>query len=453
ALRNNLDIAIERYNPDVREKETMVEEAVFDPSLSLELTNNDSVTRRASRLTGVGDKDIQRTVDLDVNFKQKLLTGATYELKFTNERLRTNSTQAIINPYYKSDIRLSITQPLLKNLGRDVNLSRIIISKNNESISENQLRSRIINVISDVQRAYWDLFLAREELDVRRLSLRLAKDLLDRNRAKVEVGILAPIEVIQAEAGVASREEGVILAEKTVADTEDNLKKITGLKNNWDVSIIPVDKPSIIKVKVEPKEMFTAAIENRPDYIQAKTEIINKGINKRLFENQKLPDLNLLGSIGLNGLDKDYGSNLERVKTTDYYAWEVGLNLSIPIGNRAAKGNYMKAKIEEEKARVELSNIEQTITVEVREAIRAVEAALKRIDATRSARVLAEKKLDAEEKKFAVGMSTSHDILTFQEELATAISNEKKAVIDYNKSLVNLERVAGITLKKLKVES
>jgi outer membrane protein TolC len=447
ALENNLDIKIERLNPDIRKTETEKERAIFDPVFMADFSNAVSRTPAFSELQGA-PKIEEKVFDFDFGVKQKFSTGAISELKFVNERVWSNSRFLTINPYYKSDLTLTVTQPLFKNFGTDVNLLRIRIAENNEKISRDQLKAKIIDIITNVKRAYWNLLLSIEELEVRRFSLNLAKDLLERNRKKFEVGIIAQIEIIEAEAGVASREEAVLVAEKAVKDAEDLLKRITGLTKDWEIVLAITDKPIISKEKKQLDESIKNALERRPDYLQAVKDLKNKEINMRFTKNQTLPNLSFVGGIGLNGLNSDYGSNLDKLKSGDFYSYQVGLSLEIPIGNRSAKNDYLKAKLEEEKARLTLKNLEEAITFEIREALREIDTTLKRIDASKVARILAEKKLEAEEKRFNVGMSTSHDILFFQEELASALRNEKKAMIDHNNSLINLEKVTGTAIER-----
>lgn len=447
ALENNLDIRIERYNPHIQKTETEKERAIFDPVFMVDSSN--SVLRVPTSSEPQGAREMEQEVfDFNLGFKKRFSTGAYSELKFTNERVWSNSRFLTVNPSYKSQATLTLTQPFFKNFGPDVNLSRIRIAENNEEISRDQLRGRIVEVITNTQKAYWNLVLSIDELEVRRLSFRLAKDLLEKNRKRVDVGVLAPIEIIEAEVGVASREEAVLVTEKAVKDAEDALRKITGLTQDWEGHIVPTDKPSVTQERLSFYEAIERAFKNRYDYLMTMKELKNKEIYLRFTKNQTFPNLAFIGTIGLNGLDRDYSSNLEGLKSGDFYSWRLGLTLEIPLRNRAAKTEYLKARLEEEKTKVSLRNLEEAITLEIREALREIDTTLKRIDATRVARVLAEKRLEAEDKRFNVGMSTSHDILIFQEELANALRNEKKALIDHNNALINLEKVTGTAIEE-----
>jgi outer membrane protein TolC len=363
---------------------------------------------------------------------------------------------------------------LLKNFGRDINIAKIKIAKNNMDISLEEFKKRVIDIIYDVQKTYWELVYSIRDLKVKKKSLELAKDLLRRNKIQVEVGTLAPIEVIQAEAEVASREEGIIIAENRIKNIKDELIKklnISEYPDMWSIDIIPTDSPEFLPKKINLGEALKKAFENRPDYMQAKKELDNKKISYKVAKNALLPIIDFYGSLGLNGLSGravpvktvggeiqfspfggSYGKNLDRLTSNNYYEWQVGINIEFPFGNREAKSEYAKRSIDVKKSLTNIKNVEQKIILDVRKAVREIGKNIKRVKATRIARELAEQRLKNEEKKFSVGMSTTHDILLYQRDLTEAESNENRALIDYNISLLNLERVKGTTLSLYNIE-
>jgi len=219
ALNNNLDIKLARYNPQIGEKEILKEMAEFDPIASVQVTNQKSITSGTSLLSGAGEGDFfdrfprwddklrLESLDFNAGVSKKLLTGGECNLALTNNRFETNSIFQFYDSTYQSDLVLSVQQPLLKGFGADVTKSRIRVASNNQSISTYQLKRRLLDVVSEVQERYWDLSFSMENLDVQKESLNLAQDLLKRNTALVDVGKLASIEILQAEVGVASREE------------------------------------------------------------------------------------------------------------------------------------------------------------------------------------------------------------------------------------------------------
>jgi outer membrane protein TolC len=230
AVKNNLDIAIAGYNPRIKVEDIVIAKAVFDPTFSLTLDANRTVSPTATTLAGATVNTVENR-DVNASLVQKLPFGASYTLSMTNNRFDTNSKFAQpanggINPSYKSFVTLSITQDLLKNFGVDVNMAPIKIARNNQAISVTQLRQQANQVITDVHNAYWSLVFAIENLEVQNRSLRLARELEELNKARVRAGVAAPVEVTQAEAQAAARIQDVIVAEKAIKDAEDQLKLI-----------------------------------------------------------------------------------------------------------------------------------------------------------------------------------------------------------------------------------
>jgi len=453
ALANNLDIRIERLQPQIAETDVEAQKSVFDPSVTAE--GSKSVSRRqtetvtAPLFTGAFEP-FQDNIDVGAGIQKKFSTGAIARLEFLNNRLKSNSAVQRFDPSYTGDLGISLTQPLLKDFGREFNLGQIVIAKNNKEISDFQFRKRVIDVISAVRAAYWDLVRAIENLDVAEQSVRQAQELLEINKAKVEVGQLAPIDVIEAEAGVAAREEAVILAEDAIHDVEDLLRALlhSGGRTVWlGLPIIPKDRPFDARFSFALTPSVHTALENRPDYLQVKTDLENRLIGLKLAKNQVLPRVDLVASAGVNGLGETYGDTLEELDG-DYYDLRIGLRFEYPLGNRAAKSQVVRRRLERRQVELRLGDLEKNISLEVREAIRQVDTDFKRIKTTRVSRRLAEKKLEAEQAKFEVGISTTKDVLDFQIDLAVARSREVEALIDYNKSLVRLYQVLGTTLEE-----
>jgi outer membrane protein TolC len=451
ALSNNIDIRVERLQPQIAETDIEAEESVFDPSVKTEIS--EGASRRQSEiaifLTGA-DEPFQNTVEIDAGVQKKLSTGATAQLELENRRLSSNSFIQRFNPSWATGVRLSVSQPLLKDFGRDFNLGRIAIAKNNKHISDIQFKKRAIDVITLVKQTYWDLLLAIELLDVAQQSLGLAQELLEINKAKVEVGQLAPIDAVEAEAGVATREEAVILAQDTIHDLEDRLRSLLDIDadSSWLTrTIIPIDRPSDSQYPFSLRREVKIALKNRPDYLQAKADLENRLINLKLAKNQVWPRIDLVASAGLTGLGALYEDSLEEIDG-DFYDLRIGLRFEYPLGNRAAKSQLVRRKLERQQLELTIGDLERNITLEVREAIRQVGTDFKRIKTTRVARRLAEKKLEAEQAKFEVGISTTKDVLDFQIDLAVARSRESRALIDYNKSLVTLHQSLGTTIEE-----
>jgi outer membrane protein TolC len=448
ALTNNLDVAVEGYNPLVREQELIRERAVYDPDALLEVQRIDN--RQPARFTfsGVG-LDVW---DFDTGVRQRLPTGGTYELRLNNEYANTINRA---NDGYSSRVLLTLTQPLLRNFGFDANLTNIRIATNNQSISREQLRLRVSDVVTQVQNAYFDLIFTLENLEVQRRSLRLAQELVALNRSRVRAGVAAPVEVTQAEAQEAARLQDVILAEKAVRDAEDALKVVLNLpatSSAWDTVIQPVDAATFEAVGVNLEEAVHTALENRYEMRSAKLDIDNRDLTVRLSRNQLLPDLALTGSLGLGGFGTNYGSAFGEAVSSEFTSYTVGVQLTVPIGNRAAQANYLRSKLLSDQAKTSLRQLELLITQQVREAVRRVEADARRVEANRAARVLAEEQLRVEQRRLEAGVTTTFNVLSFQRDLAQAQANEIRAITDYNKSLANLDQVRAVVLERYNIE-
>ncbi len=450
ALRNNLDIAIEGFNPKLREQDLTNEKAVFDPSAFLEFARSDNRAPSSSIFNLV--RSLANRWDYNVGLKQKLPTGGTYELRFDNEYLETNSLS--IQDGFISKLELTLTQPLLKNFGFEATETNIRIASNNQSISREQLRLRVSDIVVQVQNAYVELAFAIENLEVQRRSLRLAQDLVTLNKARVRAGVAAPVEVTQAEAQEAARVQDVILAEKALRDAEDILKVILNLpvSGGWDQELRPTYSLTFQPISVNLEESIQKALESRYEYKSAKLDIDNKELSVRLTRNQVLPDLALTGSVGANGFGGTYGSNLSELGSGDFISYSVGVILTVPLGNRGPQASYIKAKLTADQARTSLKNLELQIIQQVREGVRRVEADAKRVDANRAARVLAEEQLRVEQRRLEAGVTTTFNVLSFQRDLSEAQANEIRAIADYYRSLANLEKVRGTVLEANRIE-
>jgi len=473
-LQNNLDIAVERMHPKINEESITFENSLFDPTLFSDVSIGKDVTPSASAFASP-DVTKEENINFSIGVKQRLKAGTSYELKFDSLRNITNSTFSGLDPQFNSSIDLDFTQPLLKDFGTDLNTREIKIATNNRDISQHEFKSLVILSISDVQNIYWDLVFKRDDLKVKKQSLDLAKDLENRVRIQVDVGVLAPLEILQAQSEVASREEAVIITENEIKDLEDQLKTKLNFPpdaEEWNSTLVPADSPSFTAEVFQLQEFLNTALENRPEMEALRLELDNEQIDVTYKENQIYPTIDLVASFGLNGISGDavpvtsqssgttqttrfggnYERSLSRTLSGDTYSYDIGLKFEYPIGNRSAKSSLTTSKLEVEKTLIEIKNQEQRITLEVKEAVREIQTNIKRVNVTRVSKKLAEEKMRAEEKKFEVGLSTSFKVLEFQKDLTEEQSKEIKAIIDYTKSIVNLYRVAGIALEKNNLE-
>jgi outer membrane protein TolC len=465
ALQSNLDISISRQTKESRIFDITVEQAKFDPTLSV----NGQYNRQVSPLnrpvfggTGGSLTDIQtfdqRNSSVTVDATQNLITGGNVDLNYSPARTNVNQNVAtgfLFNPAYTGGLALTLTQPLLRNAGIDITKTFIKVAQNNATVEQHVFRDRVLTVLATVEQTYWELVFANENLKVAQAALKAAEELLATNRAKTKAGVMSIVDVLQAEAAVASRVEQVLVAEKSIRDQEDQLRRLLNPGEEdlrQDVRLTPTDAPVVVLEPLSLQEAIDTAIEQRPEIVQAKKNLESGELNKQFARNQLLPTLSFQGTMGMAGLGKDYGDSVNKNFGGDFYNYGAGLVLSYPLGNRSAVSTYNKRELEFKNAEASLVSVRQQIIVGVREAVRRVQTDFKRIETTRSARIMAEKQLQAEQERLRVGLSTTRFVLDFQRDLATAQGNELRATVDYNKSLSNLARHKATTLDRYNLQ-
>jgi outer membrane protein TolC len=381
----------------------------------------------------------------------------------------------MINPRYGSTLSFQITQPLLKDFGFKVTKKAILVARNNRSISENTLKSTLLATIFAVEEAYWNLVYSIENLKVKQQSLELAQQLWLKNKKEMEVGTLAPVEILSAQAEVATREADILQAEAEVRNAQDSLRTILNIQSQEKSGleqIAPKDQPIFEKREINLEETIQATLASRPELESSRLEIANSEFELSYARNQLLPGLNFRASYwspGISGSQLLYKDNdplteivigvipggarnaIKDALNLKYRNWELSLSLNLPLNTFFSRAAYVQARLNSDQARLKLKNQEQQILLEVGNASRAVETDYQRVVAYRVARELAEKKLEAEEKKMKVGLTTNYQILQFQRDLANARSAELRAIIDYNLSLARLDKVTGTSLERTEV--
>lgn len=471
AMENNLGVAIEVLNPELADISVSMANEKFLPNLSFSYNKRDTNNASYSFLDAA-DKVSTLYNKYSASISQIIPTGGTFSVVLEGDKTDTNRKFQTINPRLENRLTFNFNQPLLKNFGFKMNRREIIVAQNNRDISEENFKRALQDTIYSVEEAYWNLVYSIEFLKVRMQSLQLAQDLLEKNKRAVEVGILAPIEILSAKEQVATREADILEAEAVVKNNEDLLKTIINLASEDEeadlVKIIPKDTPTYEKKEVNLGETLLLAMENRPDLNATRIDLKNKEINLSYSRNQLLPDLSLQASYWSPGMTGDQilyenddalrgkvigtvpGSPWDGLKDAlnfKYKNWSVGLTLSIPLNSVFSRAAYAQARLNLEQSMLRLKNQEQQLFLDIKNAVRAVQTNYKRVQSYKIARELAEKKLEAEEEKLRVGLSTNYFVLQYQRDLATAQTQELKAIIDYNLSLARLDRATGVSLK------
>ncbi|MFQ6069163.1 MAG: TolC family protein [Candidatus Aminicenantales bacterium] len=474
ALKNNLSVVIESFNPVIADYGLTRAREVFMPRLEFSYSSQKTQNPPYWWIEGA-DTVRTRYSNFNASLVQQIPSGGSLSLSLSGYKSNTNQSFQLLNPRYGSTLQFDFTQPLLRNFGARISRKDIIIARNNKDISDYNFKALLLDTIYSVQEAYWSLVYARENLKVKEYSLKLARNLLEKNRKEVELGKLAPIEILNAESEVASREADVIQAMSQVRRSADSLRAILNLEKEHKgrAKIIPLDRPEFTKKEVSLDEALKIVAERRPELLAASVDVDSKELNLAVAKNRMLPQLDLnfsYWSPGISGdrllylndnpftgiiVGKEDGSAFDSVRDTFrflYSNWTLSLSLSLPLSSLTTRAEYGQAQLELKQSLARKERLAQDVMLEVRNAVRDIEANAKRVEAYRMARELAEKTLKAEEKKLEVGLSTNYFVLQYQEKLANARSMELKALVDYNLSLAALEKAVGTSLEKRNIK-
>ena len=468
ALEQNLDIRVQRLSPLIQDISILDARSAWAPTFSTTLQNNSQVSPSTSQLSG-GLKQINTdTLQNAVGITQLTPWGGNYSVNWDGNRQSTSSFFTSFNPALRSTVSVQYVQPLLRNLKIDNVRQRLQISRTNRDISDIQLRDTITSTLRQVKNAYWELSAAIATFAVQQQSLELAEESLRNNRTRVEVGTMAPIDIVEAEAEVARNEEAVIVAEALIEENEDVLRTLImepSAPNFWSVRLEPSDTARLHAGEIDIDAAVANALSQRTDITQIRRNLDNADTNIRYYENQRLPDLNfqmnysataaggtkltregMFGGDVIGRTESSFGSVMRSALVSDFPTWTFAMTLSYPLGTSTADANLARSRLERTQTEVRIRTAELRAAQEVRRAGRNVNTNIKRVDATRVARQLAEDRLEAEQKKFNVGMSTSFLVFQAQRDLADARNSELGAVLDYNQAFVDFEAVQEISL-------
>jgi outer membrane protein TolC len=466
ALQQNLGIQIERLNPQLQDYTIAQALANYTPLLGGGFNWRNQDSPPSSFLSGSSTTITDENFGFQTQYAQLFPWGTNAAVSFDSSRATTNNIFNSFNPTLTGNLDLTITQPLLRNFRYDTVKQQIAVGRKNREIADVDLQQSIALTTRTVKNAYWDYVFSINSLQVARQSLDLAQESLRNTRSRVEIGTLAPIDIVQAESEVASREEAVILAEAAIGQSEDQLRAIIfdpKTPDFWTMQLQPTDTAPFQLQAVDVLAAVSRALAERTDLISARKRLEITDYNLKYFKNQTLPNLDLrfdYNSTGLGGTQlirdpdspifpppvigeaqRTYGDLLGDVFSNAFPTYAVSLNVTYPIGRSNADASLARTKIEKSQSDISLRQLELQVTQQVRDAARQLVANSKRVNATTSARVLAERRLEAEEKKFEAGMSTSFEVFQAQRDLSQARSNELRAVLDYNKSQVDFETV------------
>jgi outer membrane protein len=442
AVEKNLDVRAELYNPAQFEADVNRNKSIYD------MVFNTETTYTHSSNAGQSSGDTSSFL-LDSDLTQLFWTGATGSVFFYNNSQRNNSQRndstSSLKDYWQSSLGVKISQPLLKNLGRENTEININVSRLSKFASIEHFNTTLLNTVTQVRTEYYKLYTLREELEVKKVSLELARKILSETKARVAAGVLPAMEILNAEFGLTSREKDLIDAEKAVSDQVDVLHLLLQIPGNGD--LLTLDRPRREQYQASEDEALKRAM-SRPAIKEQKRNLEISELQTRVFNNRIKPDLSINASAYLTGLDRTYSRDLEKIGSLDTPAWSIGLLFSYPIGNNAAENDYRKSRLKSEQIAVQIRSLEESAANEVKSAIRGITSGYKQIDVADRGRAFAEERLRAFIRKNEVGLATTKDVLDVENDLATAKNNQITAVVNYDNAITRLWLVTGELLER-----
>jgi len=435
-FERNLDLKVELYNPALAEADIRRSLGIYDPLLTLGAGYDRSNNTNTINFTPVKFDQYQ----VNAGVSQLLPTGAVVGATASSSKVSGATS------YYTSGVTLSVTQPLLKNFGRENTELEIAVSRYSKEGGVERFRTRLSDTVAQIRNDYFRLYNLREVLAVKRNSQALANRILDETRGRVKAGVLPAMEILNAEFSSATREKEVIDAERAVRDQMDVLRVTLQLDPGRDIVI--VDEPTRESYAVAEDQALALALKNRPELAAQRVAVRADELQERVARNRTLPDLALDAYLGTTGFDPRYGRGLEKAAVADAPNWGIGLQLSYPLGNRVAKNDYIKSRLVLEQAQTQLQSLEAQVVRDVRAAIRLLASSYKQLDVTSRGRIYAEDRFRAFQKRNAVGLATSKDVFDVENDLVTAKGNQIQALVDYNNAITQLWRVTGEILDR-----
>jgi outer membrane protein len=453
ALSNNLDLQIDRINPQLARYDLEIARAGYDPVFNfsgdhtyqvtgagldqnnhLTLPSRTDIDNFGSGFSGVGPMGLSYDLSGKVNEDTRFLGAATSESA-------------------GGTVGVNLTQPLLRNFLIDSTRYNIRAARKSLEISEVTLEGQVIAVLTTTEQAYYELIAAREFVKVQEDAVRLAKRLFDENKKRVQIGTLARLDEKQAESQWASSQADLSSARRALDTAQNNLKRL--ITDNYrplhEVRLEPTQKLLVLPQALDLQESWRTGLAQRPDLRQARLDLERQGITVKYYKNQVLPALNVVGSYGhgaSGAFTRQFSDAFNDFRTGDKPFWSVGGTFSVPISNKAARDRYRQGKVTVDQLLLTLKRQEEVALVEIDEAVNQVRTSLDRVESTRQASLYAEQALNAEQKKLESGASTSFVVLQLQRNLTSARSEELRALTDYNKAQATLRQAEGTTLQQ-----
>jgi len=464
AVENNLGIQISRLDPQIEDLNIAAARGAWAPAFSTQIQNNSIQRPSANIFTGSQEANFkQDNFTSNFGITQNLPWGGVYDVGWDNSRVTSNNQGNLWKPQLNSTLAFNYQQSLLRGWSIDNTRQQLWVSEKNREIADVGLRQTLVSTTRTVRNAYWNLAYAVASLAVQQQSLELAQESLRNTRSRVEIGTTPPIDIVEAESEVAAREEAVIVAQAQIATAEDTLRALVfdpSMPDFWNVRIEPTELPPFQPTNVDVDGAVRNALDRRTDLAQTKRSMEASEINIRFFRNQTLPDVQGNVNYGLAALggtrlpnqfdplsiQKSYGSVLRDLFGLNSPSWTASLNITYPIGTSQADANLARTRLQYSQSQTRLKNQQLQVATQVRQQARNVQTNQQRVQSTRASRQLAERRLEAEQRKFQAGTSTSFLVFQAQRDLSQARNNELRAILDYNQSVVDFETVQEVPI-------
>jgi outer membrane protein len=455
ALQLNIDLAVARLNPQVQDWAISVAFGAYVPNVTATLGESSRTQAPGSQIGG-GATVNTKTTTYNFGASQGLKwTGGTASVNWSNSRQETDNNLTTINPRFDSGVQLQLLQPLWRNRSIDSNRQNILTAEINRRLADISLRATTINTVANTRNAYWDLVYAVQAVDAARTSLALAQKLVDDNKVRVEIGTLAPLDVVTAQAEAAARQQTLVSTIANQRTSELALKRliVSGTSDPiWNATLNPTDRPPTdFSEKIDLEGALKTALENRTDIVTARKNLEISDIGLKYQHNQSLPGLDLTatyttagtGGVVINPpppIPGGYWDALSQLARFQLPTWNVSVLFSYPIGTSAQDATYARSKVQYQQALEQLKSLELSVATDLTTQALTVRSNLEAVQAAMAARELSKQSLDAEQSKFEVGMSTNYNVVLAQRDYIDAQNSELRAVLNYRKALVDWQR-------------
>ena len=411
-----------------------------------------------------GDQVSTKTSTFDFGANKGIRqTGGTAAASWTNTRTDSTNTANTINPQFRSNLRLTFSQPLLRNRQIDSNRQSILTAEISRRIADISLRAATVNTVANTRNAYWDLVYAVQAVEAAKTSLALAQKLVEDNKVRVEIGTLAPLDIVSAQAEAATRQQTLVAAEANLRTAELVLKRliVSGTGDPiWNQRLNPVDRPPTnVAEKVDLEAALRTALENRTDLVTSRKNLESSEVGLKYQHNQTLPSIDLTAYYQMAGtggtllerknssgvvtqaeVPGGYTDALSQLVNRKQPTWNVAVAVSYPIGTSAQDASYARAKLQYQQALAQLKALELTVATDITNQAMTVQSAFQQVQSAAASRELSQKRLEAEQSKFEVGMSTNYNVVLAQRDFTDAQNSELRAILTYRKALVDFQR-------------